>query len=53
MTKAEEMHLTTVIGQPGTSGGKKVSAEYRNVLAKDDFPALGSITTLYELWIER
>ena len=53
MTKAEQMHLTTIIGQPGTSGGKNVSAEYRNVIAKDGFPALESITTLYELWIER
>lgn len=54
MVKAKEMNLTAAIGEKGVSSeGKPVSAEYRNVIAKDGFPTLGPITTLYELWVER
>eukprot|EP00208_Stichococcus_sp_RCC1054_P000779 CAMPEP_0206135542 /NCGR_PEP_ID=MMETSP1473-20131121/813_1 /ASSEMBLY_ACC=CAM_ASM_001109 /TAXON_ID=1461547 /ORGANISM="Stichococcus sp, Strain RCC1054" /LENGTH=674 /DNA_ID=CAMNT_0053527461 /DNA_START=39 /DNA_END=2063 /DNA_ORIENTATION=- len=53
MVKAKEMNLTAAIGEKGVSSeGKPVSAEYRNVIAKDGFPTLGPITTLYELWVE-
>ncbi len=53
MTKAKAMQLTATVGKPGQNGDKTVSAEYRNVIAKDGFSTLGHITTLYELWIER
>lgn len=52
MGKTENMNLTTVIAEPGRSGDKTVSAEYRHVDAKDSWPH-HSVSTLYELWTHR
>lgn len=52
MGKTENMNLTAVIGAPGRSGDKTVSAEYRHADAKDSWPR-HSVSTLYELWTHR
>jgi hypothetical protein len=47
--------LTVTLGSKGTSAtsGKTTSAEYRNKLAKEDFPKLDGITTLHESFQHR
>ena len=47
--------VTVTLGSPGTSAtsGKTTSAEYRNKIAKADFPKLDGVSTLHESFQHR